>query len=88
MTRAAVFLMIGNVLGFAAYGANSRRRSGLSGVLRTLSIKSYGGVLLGIAALGLVAFRLLRDHRSLRAPGADAEIGGLKQHTSGVLRLP
>lgn len=56
MTRAAVFLMIGTFLGFAAYGANSREAVGLSGVLRTLQHQSYGGVLLGIAALGLVAF--------------------------------
>lgn len=56
LTRASVFLLIGTFLAFAAYEGNSRDAMGLSGVLRTLQHQSYGGVLLAIAALGLLAF--------------------------------
>jgi Domain of Unknown Function (DUF1206) len=56
MTRAIVFLMIGAFMGFAAYDANSREAVGLSGALRTLQAQSYGGVLLGFAGLGFIAF--------------------------------
>lgn len=56
LTRALVFLLIGIFLAFAAYRGNSREAVGLSGVLRTLQHQSYGGVLLAIAALGLLAF--------------------------------
>jgi hypothetical protein len=56
LTRALMFLLIGTFLAFAAYHGNSREAVGLSGVLRTLQRQSYGGVLLAIAALGLLAF--------------------------------
>jgi hypothetical protein len=56
LTRALVFLLIGTFLAFAAYQGNSREAVGLSGVLRTLQHQSYGGVLLAVAALGLLAF--------------------------------
>jgi Domain of Unknown Function (DUF1206) len=56
MTRALVFLMLGGFLGIAAYDSNSREAVGLAGVLRAMQNQSYGGVLLGIAALGLLAF--------------------------------
>ena len=56
LTRAVVFLLTGTFLVFAAYEGNSREAVGLSGVLRTLQHQSYGGVLLAIAALGLLAF--------------------------------
>jgi len=56
MTRAFVFLLFGIFLGIAAYDANSREAVGLAGVLRAMQHQSYGGVLLGIAALGLLAF--------------------------------
>jgi hypothetical protein len=56
LTRAAVFLLVGMFLVFAAYKGNARDAMGLSGVLRTLQHQSYGGVLLAIAALGLLAF--------------------------------
>ena len=56
LTRAAVFLLIGAFVVFAAYEGNSHEAVGLSGVLRTLQHQSYGGVLLAIAALGLLAF--------------------------------
>jgi hypothetical protein len=55
-TRAVVIAMIGAFLGFAAYDANSAEVVGLPGALRTLQQRPYGGVLLAIAALGLIAF--------------------------------
>lgn len=56
LTRAVVFMMIGAFLGFASYHGNSKDVVGLSGVLRILQEQSYGGWLLGTAALGLLAF--------------------------------
>jgi len=56
MTRAFVFLVFGYFLAIAAYDGNSREAVGLAGVLRAMQHQAYGGVLLGIAALGLLAF--------------------------------
>jgi hypothetical protein len=56
MTRALLFLLVGLVLGGAALDADSREAESLAGVLRAMQDQAYGGVLLGIAALGLLAF--------------------------------
>jgi len=56
MTRAFVFLMVGAFLGVAAYNSNSFEAVSLAGVLRAMQHQAHGGVLLGIAALGLLAF--------------------------------
>jgi len=56
MTRAFVFLMVGVYLGVAAYDANSFEAVSLAGVLRAMQHQAHGGILLGIAALGLLAF--------------------------------
>lgn len=56
LTRAFVFLMIGGYLAVAAYDSNSREAVSLAGVLRAMQSQAYGGVLLAIAALGLLAF--------------------------------
>lgn len=56
LTRAFVFLLFGVLLGVAAFDANSNEAVGLAGVLRAMQHQTYGGVLLGIAALGLLAF--------------------------------
>lgn len=56
MTRAFVFLMIGVFLGIAAYNSNSFEAVSLAGVLRAMQHQAHGGILLGIAALGLLAF--------------------------------
>lgn len=56
LTRAVVFAMIGAFLGFAAYDGNSAEAVGLPGALATLQRQPFGGVLLAIAALGLIAF--------------------------------
>jgi hypothetical protein len=55
-TRALVFLLFGFLLGAAAFDSNSHEAVGLAGVLRAIEHQAYGGVLLGIAALGLLAF--------------------------------
>ncbi len=56
LTRAVVFLMIGGFLCFAAYDSNAKEAVGFTGALRTLEHQSYGGLMLGIAGLGLLAF--------------------------------
>jgi hypothetical protein len=56
LTRAFVFLVFGISLGIAAYDSNSRQALGLAGMFRALEQQAYGGLLLGIAALGLLAF--------------------------------
>jgi hypothetical protein len=56
MTRAFVFLVFGCFLAIAAYDGNSREVGGLPSVLRAMQHHAFGGVLLGIAALGLLAF--------------------------------
>jgi hypothetical protein len=56
MTRAFVFLLFGCFLAIAAYDGNSRGVGGLASVLRAMQHHAYGGVLLGIAAIGLLAF--------------------------------
>ena len=56
LTRAFVFLLLGGFLGVAAYDLNSEEAASLAGVLRAMQSQPYGGVLLGIAALGLIAF--------------------------------
>jgi Domain of Unknown Function (DUF1206) len=56
LTRACVFLMLGVYLAVAAYDSDSREAMSLAGVLRAMQQQSNGGVLLAIAALGLLAF--------------------------------
>ena len=56
MTRAFIFLVFGCFLAIAAYDGNSREVGGLASVLRAMQHHAYGGVLLGIAAIGLLAF--------------------------------
>jgi hypothetical protein len=56
LTRAVVFLAIAGFLGFAAYESNPGDAVGLTGALRALQRQPYGGVLLGMAALGFISF--------------------------------
>ena len=58
LTRAVVFVLIGCFLTIAAYDSNSREAVSLAGVLRAMQEQTHGGVLLAIAALGLLAFGL------------------------------
>jgi hypothetical protein len=56
LARAAVFLLIGGFLINAAVTANSRQAKGLAGALQSLEALPYGWALLGLSAIGLVAF--------------------------------
>jgi len=54
--RAVVFLLIGVFLLYAAYYSNSSKAKGIDGVLLIILQEPYGHWLLGIVALGLIAF--------------------------------
>ncbi len=57
LIRAILFLIIGGYLMIAAYDSDSKGAMSIGGVLRAIQNQSYGGgMLLGIAALGLLAF--------------------------------
>lgn len=57
LIRAILFLIIGGYLMIAAYDSDSKEAMSIGGVLRAIQNQSYGGgMLLGIAALGLLAF--------------------------------
>jgi hypothetical protein len=54
--RAAVFALVGIFLLFAAYHANPAEVKGIDGALLILMHEPYGAWLLGIVAVGLIAF--------------------------------
>lgn len=54
--RAVVFFLVGIFLLFAAYYSNSSKAKGIDGVLLIILHEPYGHWLLGIVALGLIAF--------------------------------
>jgi hypothetical protein len=56
LTRGVIFFLFGIILGIAAFDSDSREAVGLAGVLRAMQHQANGGVLLGIAAVGLLAF--------------------------------
>src|SRR5918995_3987130 len=56
IARGVVFVIIGGFLIVAAFEFNSAEARGLQGALETLQQQPYGWILLGIVALGLVAF--------------------------------
>jgi len=56
LTRGVIFVVFGVILGIAAFDSDSREAVGLAGVLRAMQHQANGGILLGIAALGLLAF--------------------------------
>jgi Domain of Unknown Function (DUF1206) len=56
IARGVVFLIIGGFLIVAAWEFSSAEARGLQGALETLQQQAYGWLLLGIVALGLVAF--------------------------------
>ncbi len=56
LARAVVFALVGIFLLFAAYSANSSKAKGIDGVLLIILQQPYGHWLLGIIALGLIAF--------------------------------
>jgi hypothetical protein len=58
VARAVVFAVVGVFLVFAAVEARSSEVKGIAGALRTIYQQPYGSVLLGLTALGFVAFGL------------------------------
>jgi len=58
LTRAAVIAVIGMYLVFAALDWNPHEAAGLAGALAIIKKQTYGGMLLGIAAFGFLAFGL------------------------------
>jgi hypothetical protein len=71
MTRAFVFLVFGCLLAIAAYDGNSQEVGGFGGVLRAMQHHAYGSVMLGIAAIGLLAFGFFQIiEATVRRPAA------------------
>lgn len=68
LARMAVFMLVGVFLIKAAVDYNPNAAIGLDGALRKVAAESYGSVLLGVVAAGLVAFALysLADARYRR----------------------
>jgi hypothetical protein len=54
--RAVVYLLVGGFLLLAAWDSNSREAKGLGGALQSVRAEPYGWILLGLLALGLLAF--------------------------------
>lgn len=54
--RAVVYLLVGGFLLLAAWDSNSREAKGLGGALQAVHEQPYGWILLGLLALGLLAF--------------------------------
>jgi hypothetical protein len=68
LARAVVFALIGVFLIKAAVDYEPKKAVGLDGALAKLQHQSYGGWLLGLVALGLIAFAVysLSDARYRR----------------------
>jgi hypothetical protein len=58
VTRAAVFMIVGGFLIFAAIDSNSHEATGLAGALMVIQRQPYGAILLGVTALGFLSFGL------------------------------
>jgi len=56
LMRAIVLFIIGAYLAIASYDSNSHEAVGMAGVVRAMRGTTYGGLFLGIVALGLLAF--------------------------------
>jgi len=81
--RAIVLFIIGVYLAIASYDSNSQEAVSLAGALRAIQGTTYGGLFLGIVALGLLAFGLFEiieamARRSVEA-SADQRRGHLEQ---------
>jgi hypothetical protein len=62
--RGSVFILIGIFLGKAAWDYAPRKAVGLDGALRKLADHSYGPVLLGLVAVGLLAYGIYCEARA------------------------
>lgn len=81
--RGVVFCIIGGLLVTAAIRANPNQAEGLGGALRTLQDQPYGPWLLGIVAIGLVAYGVYMEvqarYRRIGEPGR-RDIPGVGRH--------
>jgi hypothetical protein len=62
--RGSVFILIGIFLGRAAWDYAPRKAVGLDGALRKLADHSYGPLLLGLVAVGLLAYGIYCEARA------------------------
>lgn len=62
--RGVTFLIIGGFLIQAAIQANPEQARGLGGALRTLEQQPYGPWLLGLVALGFIAYGIYLEARA------------------------
>jgi hypothetical protein len=73
VARGVAFLLVGGFLLIAAWQADPDEAKGLSGMLQTLQQQPYGWALLGVMAIGLVAFGLYSliesAYRRVEVPG-------------------
>jgi hypothetical protein len=78
MAHGLVLGLIGMFLLLAAWRARSEEAEGVAGALRALQGQSYGWILLGIVALGLVAFGIFNivqaRYRRIAAPDAEQAV--------------
>jgi len=78
LARGIVFVIIGGFLVLAAINGNSSEARGIGGALESLQSQPYGWVLLGVTALGLVAFGIFglaqARYRVVRPPDFDAPL--------------
>ncbi len=78
MSRGAVFAVIGGFLIFAASTANPDNARGVGGALTWLQNQSYGGALLALVSVGLLAFAvysfLQARYRFIPDPESSAKI--------------
>ena len=56
IARGLVFCVVGGLVVDAAVTYDPKKSTGLDGALRTLAAQSYGPGLLGVLAVGLIAF--------------------------------
>ena len=54
--RGVVFVLVGGLISLAAYQSNPSQPVGIDPALKTLLHQPYGGLLLGLVAVGLMAF--------------------------------
>jgi hypothetical protein len=83
--RAVVYLLVGGFLLLAAWDSNSREAKGLGGALQSLREEPYGWILLGLLALGLLAFagyQFVQAYcRRVDASRADQAVDAVRQAT-------
>lgn len=90
MAHSVVLSLIGVFLLLAAWRARSQDAEGVAGALRAIQEQPYGWILLGIVALGLVAFGVFNfvqaRYRRIDAPHPGEAAGALRDVQNAVRR--